>query len=281
MKFLGIIGIDPFLLIAQIVNFLLLLWILTRFLYKPIIKKIEENEKELAAAKESKEELEKEKQLFEEKLKKDTLESKAQAQQIIKEAEEIADKIKNKYLHEYEESKIKLLHQTDIILTSKQKKLEQDLTKEINRSLRIEISKKLKALLTPHIQEQLNLYFFNKLIEAVNKLPMQKDSIDTASIIKRLESLSTDSTDKTKAISKEIQKNSVATTGIIYLDHVEPLTDDQKKIFHDLLVKKLGIDEALLNIQNRHISSLLSGYKLEIKGVIIESNLQNELAYEN
>lgn len=37
MEFLNSFGFDPILLLAQIVNFLILLWVLKRFLYKPIL----------------------------------------------------------------------------------------------------------------------------------------------------------------------------------------------------------------------------------------------------
>jgi len=43
MELLGKLGVDPRLLLAQIVNFGLLLLILNKFLYKPLIKKIEKD----------------------------------------------------------------------------------------------------------------------------------------------------------------------------------------------------------------------------------------------
>jgi F-type H+-transporting ATPase subunit b len=41
--------IDWFTVIAQAINFLILVWLLKRFLYKPILKAIDEREKKIAA----------------------------------------------------------------------------------------------------------------------------------------------------------------------------------------------------------------------------------------
>ena len=41
--------INPFTVLAQLVNFLILVWLLKRFLYKPILHAIDEREKGIAA----------------------------------------------------------------------------------------------------------------------------------------------------------------------------------------------------------------------------------------
>lgn len=96
MEFLGNLGIDIKLLIAQIVNFGLLLWLLTRFLYKPIINRIEKDENVLKQAKIQVEKFEREKKVFLEQQKKDLANSKNRAGEIIKEAEIIATEIKGR-----------------------------------------------------------------------------------------------------------------------------------------------------------------------------------------
>jgi F-type H+-transporting ATPase subunit b len=63
--------IDWFTVIAQIVNFLILVWLLKRFLYQPILRALDAREKriaaELAAADEKKREAEKERDEFRQK----------------------------------------------------------------------------------------------------------------------------------------------------------------------------------------------------------------------
>ena len=94
MQFLGDIGVDIGLLIAQIVNFLFLLWVLSKFVYKPLIKRIELDEKALAEVKKAQSALEKREKQLEKKEKQHTIRTKNRAKDIIAEAEEIADSIK-------------------------------------------------------------------------------------------------------------------------------------------------------------------------------------------
>ncbi len=42
------LGIDPVMLVTQIINFAILAFILTKFLYKPILKLLDERQKKIA-----------------------------------------------------------------------------------------------------------------------------------------------------------------------------------------------------------------------------------------
>lgn len=93
MELLGNFGFDPVLLVAQILNFLLILFVLKRFLYKPILKMLKDRQDQvtlgLKQAEESKILLENTEIKEKEILKKARL----TAEQIIKEAQmEAADK---------------------------------------------------------------------------------------------------------------------------------------------------------------------------------------------
>jgi len=96
MEFLGNLGIDIKLLIAQIVNFGVLLWLLSKFLYKPIVRRIEKDKIELSLAIEEKEKIEAEKEALAQYKKKETTKSKKRAREIIIEAEAIAESIEKK-----------------------------------------------------------------------------------------------------------------------------------------------------------------------------------------
>jgi F-type H+-transporting ATPase subunit b len=111
MGFLGKLGIDINLLIAQIVNFGLLLLVLTKFVYKPIIKRIEDDERELKKAQEQATILEKEKKNFIVERGTEITKAKERAKEIIEEAENIADNIKEKTLKETEEEKQAVIKQ--------------------------------------------------------------------------------------------------------------------------------------------------------------------------
>ncbi len=94
MQFLGNLGVDIWLLIAQIVNFVFLLWILSKFVYKPLIKRIEADEVALIEVSKAQELLEKKEKQLEQKEKRYTTRIKNRARTIIVEAEEIAEIIK-------------------------------------------------------------------------------------------------------------------------------------------------------------------------------------------
>ena len=111
MEFLGNLGIDTKLLIAQMINFGLLLWLLTKFLYKPIIKRIEKDEKELKQAQIQYKKLEQERDDFTEQKKKEMIEVKKRARKIIEEAESIAKEIKKRAIQDTKEEKQAVIKQ--------------------------------------------------------------------------------------------------------------------------------------------------------------------------
>ena len=111
MQLLGDLGIDIKLLLAQVVNFGILLWLLTKFLYKPIIKRIEKDEQELNQAQKQKEQLIQEKIILEQQKTAEIAQAKEQSQKIIKEAEDIAKKIKKRSQEEAELEKQAVIKQ--------------------------------------------------------------------------------------------------------------------------------------------------------------------------
>lgn len=58
MEILNQFGINPLLLAAQVVNFLILLWILNKLLYKPILRVLEERKKKIEGSLKNAEEIE-------------------------------------------------------------------------------------------------------------------------------------------------------------------------------------------------------------------------------
>ena len=60
MDILENFGVEPVLLLAQIVNFAILLFILKRFLYKPILKVLEERKNKIETSMKQSEQIQKE-----------------------------------------------------------------------------------------------------------------------------------------------------------------------------------------------------------------------------
>ncbi len=122
MEFLGKLGIDIKLLIAQLINFGLLLWLLKKFLYNPIIKRIEKDEEKLKQAQLEGKKLEGEKSAFARQQKEELGKSHERVNHIIAEAEEIAEDIRKRARKEAEEEKQKTIKQ----IHSRLKEMEND-----------------------------------------------------------------------------------------------------------------------------------------------------------
>lgn len=90
MNFLGNLGVDIWLLLAQIVNFVVLLWVLSKFIYKPIIARIEHDEAVLHEVKTAQLALVEDEIKLEQKIKQHTTRSRKKAKLILDEAAEMA-----------------------------------------------------------------------------------------------------------------------------------------------------------------------------------------------
>lgn len=131
MEILKQFGINPLLLAAQVVNFFLLLFILKKFLYKPILKVLEERKKKIEESLKNAEEIEKRLleigQLQEKEIQKAT----KIGEQIIKDATDSANQI-------YEETKVnaqklsdKLVKQTKLQLQQQNQEFEDSIRKHV------------------------------------------------------------------------------------------------------------------------------------------------------
>ncbi len=98
MEILKQFGINPILLAAQVVNFLILLFILQRFLYKPLLKVLAERKKKIAESLKNAEEIEKRLLETEEEKEKILAKASTEAQKLLddarKELEILRDEMK-------------------------------------------------------------------------------------------------------------------------------------------------------------------------------------------
>lgn len=89
-KILSDFGVQPILLLAQIVNFLVLLWILNKLLYKPILKVLEGRKAKIAESLKNAEEIEKRLAQTAEEEEKRILAAAKEGEKIIKQAQDMA-----------------------------------------------------------------------------------------------------------------------------------------------------------------------------------------------
>ncbi|MCA9372185.1 ATP synthase F0 subunit B [Candidatus Woesebacteria bacterium] len=111
MQLFGSLGIDVKLLVAQMINFGLLLWLFKRFVYKPIIDRIEKDEQALAQAQQKAQQLQREQETFAQTKEKTVMEAKKKSQQIIQEAEDVAEQIKSRARQEAAQEKQAVIEQ--------------------------------------------------------------------------------------------------------------------------------------------------------------------------
>ncbi len=155
MEILNQFGIKPILLAAQVVNFLILLFILKKFLYKPILKVLEERKKKIAESLQNAEEIEK--RLAEigereaEALLKSAKESEkmikdagAEGSQIIVDAHKTAEQIVNKAV---EEGKLLMIQENE--------KLQQSVRENVADLIFMVVGKVTGKLLTKKDQEKI------------------------------------------------------------------------------------------------------------------------------
>lgn len=131
MDFLTDFGVKPILLVAQVVNFLILLFILKRFLYKPILKVLETRKEKIAQGLKDAEEIEKRLQQVtaerEEKLKV----AGTDAEKILQEATKTAEKIVTA-AHEKASADIeKMIEKSEDSMRLERAKMQQEMKTEL------------------------------------------------------------------------------------------------------------------------------------------------------
>jgi F-type H+-transporting ATPase subunit b len=90
MELLNNLGINGKLLLAQMINFLILLWVLHKFAYGPVVKMLEERTKKIEKGLKDAQQSQKKLEEISEKEKAVLTEARKQAQEIIKKSESTA-----------------------------------------------------------------------------------------------------------------------------------------------------------------------------------------------
>jgi len=245
MHFLGKLGIDIKLLIAQIINFGILLLLLKKLLYKPIIKKIEEDENQLQQAKIQQEKLKKEKEEFKIQKENEMKKARQRAEEIIKEAEEIAFKIRKSSQEEAEKEIKRMIKYTEEKLNLKKPEIEKEITLNLKRQIKENFSQLFNLYFTPNQRKKIDNIFFEKLINHLQNLNVESNQYN------------------------------LENTEYVILEYTS-LNNSQFKKINDIILKKIKLP---IKIEKRKNTKLISGFRLEILGKVIEANLKN-LLYE-
>lgn len=131
MEILSDFGINPTSLIAQIVNFLILLFILKKILFKPLMKVLEERKQKIATSLQEAQQIEIELKKVQEKSRELLAQADTKADQIIAEAKAAAQELKNETITETKVEAEKILNRNQSQLTLEQEKMRAALRSEM------------------------------------------------------------------------------------------------------------------------------------------------------
>jgi len=124
-------GVQPVLIAAQIVNFLVLLLILKRFLYRPLLKVIEERQKVVSNSLSNADKIEKRLQSIEDESTQKLLVVSKEAQKIIDAASSTADEIITQAHQKAQVDIETMLEKAKQNLSQERKKMEQEMRENL------------------------------------------------------------------------------------------------------------------------------------------------------
>ena len=142
MEALQKLGIDWKLLIAQIINFVILLWLLKRFAYKPIVDLLEKRKKEIAESTENADRIKKELEQTQTKSQQIIKNAEIEAAEIVKKAREGADKTKEEIIAQAKIRANREIESAAEKIKSEKEKMSWELRKETTY-LAIKLAKKI------------------------------------------------------------------------------------------------------------------------------------------
>ncbi len=131
MEILNQFGVNPILLLAQVVNFLILLFILKKFLYKPILKVLEARKQKIEDSLKNAEEIEKRLLQTNEEVEKILAKALEESQKIINESKEMGIQIMEESKETAAEIIQKAYEQTLEVTKAEKIKLQQEVRENL------------------------------------------------------------------------------------------------------------------------------------------------------
>ncbi len=169
MEVLNQLGIKPLLLLAQIINFLILLFLLKRFLYKPILKMFDERKKKIDTSMKQADEVAKE-LANAEKMKLEKEESaKKQATKILDQSRKDAELVRKDIISKSEDDAKRIVKKATAEMQGEKEKLLSDVKKEATDLTMLATQSVLKKALDEQKQREL----INEAINEIDKFKIK------------------------------------------------------------------------------------------------------------
>lgn len=240
MGLLGKIGIDWGLVLAQILNFLILLWFLHRFLYRPLLKGLENSDLEEAEREMKK--VRQEEDEFKAARTKAMDEARKKSSSIVAAAEKIAAEVQETAREKAEEQKKEILAQADTLLESQEGAAAAAREERARAAAAASLEKTWAGRLAD---------------EAVAK-PLQ------AAYWARL-----------LADVRGVEATAAVGAGPVVLEATWPVADGELAALRQVLSEKFGPSDVKIAV-NRD-PSLLVGCRLELDGFEVQANLHSDI----
>jgi len=237
MELLGKLGIDLKLLLAQIINFLVLLWLLRLVLYKPLVKKLEERTKKAKEIEDGLRDLQRRKEEMKKKEEEMIRETKEKTRRIIAESKEISEEERERILERAEEE------MREILKKAREKaELEVEMIRKREEEELLEKAKEiLQRVLSKSFTKDLHRKYIDKTIEKLYQL------------------------DFSDLKGKEI-------TSVVVVS-AYPLNKKEEKQISDFLFKKLRNP----TFQEKIDPDLIAGIKVIIDEISIDGSLSGKI----
>lgn len=162
---LASIGIDFTLIVVQILNFVILVWILQKFLYRPILEKISARQKENENVLVLKKQLETQQAKIAEERKQIFQEAEEEAHLLLERKKEEAEKLKRRILTGARTEKEEIIAQGRKEIAAKKSEQQQALQHEVLELATLMTEKVLTNLLSHKDQQEIIQKELNKLVQ--------------------------------------------------------------------------------------------------------------------
>lgn len=242
MEVLGKLGIDGWLITAQIINFVLLLWLLKKYVYTPLIKNLENDEKKRRNLEAGVQILEDEKKQLQTDRDTSSTEAKKRSEQILEEAERIAEEVKATTMKEAEESKRVLLSLAQEEVKAEKLAVIEGVKKRLQTETREHLSETILKMKDSGLLSGLQRKYTDPMITEIKETPFTE----------------------TQHIQGAVLAYAVAVDG-----------DDMERI-QTALREKLGHD---MTWEVKEQSDLIAGYRLEAGGIELNHNFLEDITY--
>ena len=155
MDILNQFGVQPILLAAQVVNFLILLFILKKFLYKPILKVLEDRKQGISDSLKNAEEIERRLNQIGEREAEAVLKSAREGEKIIRQATESAVQIIEDGKRRYEEIISNAVEDAKKVTQLEKTRLEQEIKEHLGEIVMLALQKVTGKVLTSKQQREI------------------------------------------------------------------------------------------------------------------------------